>query len=902
MIFGENTAKLMNFPKYIFFAAVALLIVSAPFSVRAVEMVSPTYKLQTDSPGNAGGAGSSGSYGLDWSGGEPAVGEGITSTSYGLCEGRPCSGVNAPAPPTPPAPGGGGGGGVSVHYVITDPVIDQISATGARAGWKTDFLSDSFVSFGATTAYGSAQGDVRPTEDHEVIMTGLAPGTAYHLEMRSTDARGTVVRSGDLTFTTNGADIAAPADPAAFTANPGDGSVSLAWQNPVGTDFAGVRIERSGADYPKTPGDGTKIFEGAATAYVDAGLKNGATYYYTIWSFDASLNYSSGALASAEPAEAAQKPPQTPPDETESAPGAEQTPPAAEEPPAVAPPGSSVYPSYPSSIVPENPPKDSVKFSAGEMVFTVNGANVSVGGGVLSLVTNVVLRAELPASLAGGSIANAYLRIGDFAYRFAPGAGGVWSADVEAPDRAGAEPSAVIVEYADKTTAYSGWTTELVAPQIVDEMLNGKKVPLSDAVVTLLAAGAPWNPGASGQKNPQVTGADGSYYFFAPPGDYSLKVERTGYETQTLAIKSANGIVSAAVDLTRAPEPLAPGASAVLSFLPASANIAVTKAAKFFKDKVIDNPRVIRADNAVVAPVATAATAIVATSLDLSFLLYFLYFIFLQPLALLDRRRSRTTGTVYNALNKLPLDLAFVRLIDSKTGRIVRTRVTDATGRILFIAPPAEYSIVANRSGYSFPAPTMQNASFDPVYREFYKGGYVGSTGEPISPNIPLEPVNAARSAKKAIRARSVAIAKHVIASSTTVIGLLAFAVTPNAWTGLNSILQLAVLAAVERHVFKKRVKKVGRVLNAAGVPVRAVVRLFETTYDKLVETAVTDGSGRFAFLVGANKYYVVAEAPGAGSVKSVVFDFSKERGEHIVAPELKIAPEAPRAGAIPER
>jgi hypothetical protein len=96
------------------------------------------------------------------------------------------------------------------------------------------------------------------------------------------------------------------------------------------------------------------------------------------------------------------------------------------------------------------------------------------------------------------------------------------------------------------------------------------------------------------------------------------------------------------------------------------------------------------------------------------------------------------------------------------------------------------------------------------------------------------------------------------------------------------------VLAVIERYVLRTGIKKTGRVVNAKGKPVPAAVRLFETTYGKLVETVLTDASGRFAFLVGPNKYYVVAEADGR-TVKSDIFNFAESKGEMVVAPNLKI-------------
>jgi len=42
-----------------------------------------------------------------------------------------------------------------------------------------------------------------------------------------------------------------------------------------------------------------------------------------------------------------------------------------------------------------------------------------------------------------------------------------------------------------------------------------------------------------------------------------------------------------------------------------------------------------------------------------------------------------------------------------------------------------------------------------------------------------------------------------------------------------------------------------------------AVVRIFETKFNKLLETQVTDGKGRYAFLVGKNEYQLLTEKNG---------------------------------------
>ncbi len=80
-----------------------------------------------------------------------------------------------------------------------------------------------------------------------------------------------------------------------------DGQITLSWTNPSDSDFAGVKIYHklgsplSGYTDPLA----SVIYLGNAQKFVDSGLSNGQTYYYSIYSYDNNLNYSTARTTAA---------------------------------------------------------------------------------------------------------------------------------------------------------------------------------------------------------------------------------------------------------------------------------------------------------------------------------------------------------------------------------------------------------------------------------------------------------------------------------------------------------------------------------------------------------------------------------------------------------------------------
>lgn len=79
--------------------------------------------------------------------------------------------------------------------------VRDITPNSATILWSTRYPLTSQVEYGVTSDYGSLSAFSRtPATTHAVTLTGLAPGTTYHYAALSTDVRGRISRSTDLTF------------------------------------------------------------------------------------------------------------------------------------------------------------------------------------------------------------------------------------------------------------------------------------------------------------------------------------------------------------------------------------------------------------------------------------------------------------------------------------------------------------------------------------------------------------------------------------------------------------------------------------------------------------------------------------------------------------------------------
>ena len=82
---------------------------------------------------------------------------------------------------------------------------------------------------------------------------------------------------------------------------PGNGRVTLSWNNPTDMPFVGSLVVRREDRYPTGPFDGTLKYWANGQLATDTGLTNGKKYYYGIFAHDSVYNFSPGIMVATMP-------------------------------------------------------------------------------------------------------------------------------------------------------------------------------------------------------------------------------------------------------------------------------------------------------------------------------------------------------------------------------------------------------------------------------------------------------------------------------------------------------------------------------------------------------------------------------------------------------------------------
>jgi len=407
------------------------------------------------------------------------------------------------------------------------------------------------------------------------------------------------------------------------------------------------------------------------------------------------------------------------------------------------------------------------------------------------------------------------------------------------------------------------------------QVVSVENVPIGGAQIILYQNGVKLEMNVYGEQNPFNTNIAGQYGFVVPNGNYYLEISKEGYysrKTQLFAVE--NNVINTKISLIIEPpkiiEVLDPNASLTKNIFNVAENIAdktkvVAERAGQIFGETVDNPQVETAVEKVVAPSAIGAVA-VATLPALWFnLINLLRFLFLQPLLLLGRRKRKSWGQVYNSLNKMPIDLVVVRLVDVATNKIIQSRVTDRNGRFVFSVKEGNYKIKVHKHGFIFPSTLLASLKEDGTKTDIYHGEVINvqASGAFITPNIPLDPI--AKEIKQLLKIRLEKFGRKlqfVFSWLGLIVTLISLYIAPVWYMWVLLIAHLSIFFVFRRLAKPKKPKGWGVVYDEDDKkPVgQTIARLFDAEFNKLVATQLTDRKGRYAFLAGDSKYYVTFE------------------------------------------
>lgn len=237
-----------------------------------------------------------------------------------------------------------------------------------------------------------------------------------------------------------------------------------------------------------------------------------------------------------------------------------------------------------------------------------------------------------------------------------------------------------------------------------------------------------------------------------------------------------------------------------------------------------------------------------------------------QALGLVKKRTK--VGLVYDAVTKLPLGRAIVRLYSAETHRLLETDVTSASGTFSFLVPGGRYYLRVTKPGYLFPTRlilTNRDGRIDSVY----SGGDLELNQDQavISVAVPLDPKEVIETSWQRfsrVWQRWFEPINRWLLLVGFFLAVLSYSRDPSR---LNFVILWLYLGGFA-YVFTRgiRIKREYGVVTLSGnhKPLPQVeLNLLDVEYKRLVSRRVSDDRGRYSFMVPPGRYQIKVVTPG---------------------------------------
>lgn len=217
----------------------------------------------------------------------------------------------------------------------------------------------------------------------------------------------------------------------------------------------------------------------------------------------------------------------------------------------------------------------------------------------------------------------------------------------------------------------------------------------------------------------------------------------------------------------------------------------------------------------------------------------------------------------------------------------MQTRVTDKEGRYGFFSSPGFYRLEISHPQFKFPSDFLGALKEDGNYLDLYHGEVieVKEKGAIITVNVPLDPVGAERPIGRLLWQLTWRRLQHSLSIGSLVLAGVFLIWVPSWLTAGLSAAQVGFYFLFRRLALPPRPKSWGVIYDEkTRQPLRqAIARIFDRQYNKLLETQIADGRGRYSFLVGRNEYFMTYEKNGYQKKQSEPVDF-RQHPESVAA------------------
>ncbi|MBU0661272.1 DUF4215 domain-containing protein [Patescibacteria group bacterium] len=484
---------------------------------------------------------------------------------------------------------------------------------------------------------------------------------------------------------------------------------------------------------------------------------------------------------------------------------------------------------------------------------------------LVSLAGDIVTISVAEQDLSFRVIEDMHLTVDGASYPFFyQEADGRYYADAFMPIIPNSYPTVIVVDYEGGVRDIVRLTFDSLPFGQTTDQVTGNILPQVQIEIYEEAQQNLWQAPIFKQINPVQVRNDGTYGFVVPNGTYKIVALRDGYnKKETPFFQVNNHVINEQLTLL---ELLPEDATAVErighSFEQGKELVANTL---FAIENITNNPTVEQVAEQIVPPVSTALVAVALLPSLWNLLGTIFRFLFLQPFLFFGKKKRKAWGLVYNSLNKLPIDLATVRLLDAKTQHIIQSRVTDEDGRFLFVVPAGVYRIEVRKPGFVCPS-KLVTVETDGDLLDIYHGEQITVEEETrITPNIPIDPEDAKETPSRIAWNKRFLILQYTLSIIGILGSIIAFYIAPGMLTAIFILIHILLFLIFLRFIYPPKPESWGIVYDQDNhKPVgKAVLRLFNHEYNRLVSTRMTDSRGRYSMLLGASTYHFTVEKDG---------------------------------------